>query len=294
MANARKDDLHIDDPALEGGDWVFRKDGQVFGPLSSREIAKLLYRGQLDARTPVSSGDGRWTPVGDVPLFLVHARKAEAALRVEREVTGARELARRRSRRAAVAITVSAVLLVGGAVGGAYWVAKQKSEIPPELQGFPPGITVASAARVGVGRRAAEEDEVEVAIEPEAGRPGRRAPGAAGAPRARPGSAADVGEGDLVVAQFDSRKIQSVVGREQRTLAPCFKAESDRSPDFQGDIPIEFAIGNDGRVASLWIDEPRFKNGALRECLERALGAWRFDAFPGQRPTVSLAFHIGR
>ena len=37
-----------------------------------------------------------------------------------------------------------------------------------------------------------------------------------------------------------------------------------------------------------------FKDGPLRECLLKALGAWRFDPFPGQRPTVSLAFGIGR
>ncbi len=95
-------------------------------------------------------------------------------------------------------------------------------------------------------------------------------------------------------AQFDGRKIQAVVGREQRTLVPCFRDEATRSPDFRGDVPIEFAVGNDGRVAKLWIDEPRFREGALRECLVRALAAWRFDPFPGQRPTVSLAFGIGR
>ena len=59
-------------------------------------------------------------------------------------------------------------------------------------------------------------------------------------------------------------------------------------------MPIEFAIGNDGRVAQIWIDEPRFREGPLRDCLLRTLAAWRFDPFPGQRPTVSLAFGMGR
>jgi hypothetical protein len=100
--------------------------------------------------------------------------------------------------------------------------------------------------------------------------------------------------GELVAASFDPRKIQGVVGREQRTLAPCFREEARRSPDFRGAVPIEFAIGNDGRISQLWIDEPRFKEGPLRECLLGALAAWRFDPFPGQRPTVTLAFGIGR
>jgi hypothetical protein len=101
--------------------------------------------------------------------------------------------------------------------------------------------------------------------------------------------------GDLVAApRYDAARIQAVVAREQRSLAACFREEAARSPDFRGDVPLEFAVGNDGRVAALWIDEPRFRQGPLRDCLLAALGRWRFDPFPGQRPTVSLAFRIGR
>jgi len=294
MPTGRSDELVIDDPALEGGEWLFRRSGQVFGPLSSRDLARLLYRGEIDARTPVSTGDGRWTAVGEVPLFLLHARKAEAGLRVEREVTGARALARRRGRVVAVAIGVAALLLVGGAVVGAYVVAQgTRLDTSPLLEDFGSGIRIASAARVGMGRHAPDE-EVAVPKEPEAGRPAARPPAPAPGAQPRPATAGDVGGGELVAAQFDERKIQGVVGREQRTLAPCFRAEAERSPDFRGDIPIEFAIGNDGRVAQLWIDEPRFRQGALRDCVQRALERWKFDPFPGQRPTVSLAFHVGR
>src|SRR5512141_1365385 len=90
------------DPKLEGGEWLFRRAGQVFGPIDSRALAAMLYRGEIDGATPVSSGDGAWRPVAQVPIFLVHAKKAEAGLRVEREVTGARLLKARRNRRRAV------------------------------------------------------------------------------------------------------------------------------------------------------------------------------------------------
>jgi hypothetical protein len=194
---------------------------------------------------------------------------------------------------------VAAVLLVAGAAGGALVFAARKAPATsPLLEDFGAGIRIASAARVGVSQRAAEEDEFEVPSE------GPRAPGAAPAkkrarpapaPGARPAAGAgSVDGGDIVAASFDARKIQTVVGREQRTLAPCFRAEAERSPDFRGDVPIEFAIGNDGKVAQLWIDEPRFKQGPLHDCLTKALAGWRFEPFPGQRPTVSLAFGIGR
>jgi len=284
--------LH-DDPRLEGGEWLFRRDGQVFGPVDSRALAAMLYRGEIDGRTQVSGGDGSWSALGQVPAFLLHVKKAEAGIRVEREVTGARQLRARAHRRRLVALVVVALVLVGGATGTALWVAARRAvDTSPLLEDFGAGIRIASAARVGVSARA--EDEFEVPVDAPAG--AAQAPRRRQRPAPAPGAGAGgrVDGGDLVAASFDPRKIQAVVGREQRGLAPCFRAEAERSPEFRGDVPIEFVIGNDGRVAQLWIDEPRFKDGPLRECLLKALGAWRFDPFPGQRPTVSLAFGIGR
>jgi hypothetical protein len=288
--------LH-DDSRLEGGEWLFRRDGQVFGPVDSRALAAMLYRGEIDGGTQVSSGDGAWSPLGQVPLFVLHVKKAEAGLRVEREVTGERALRARRNRVRLAMLAGVAVLIVGGAVGGALVIASRRaSDTSPLLQDFGAGIRIASAAKVGVSSRAAE-DEFEVppdAPSAPGAQPQKRRPRPAAAPAAAAGASGSVEGGELVAASFDPRKIQGVVGREQKSLAPCFRAEAERSPDFRGDVPVEFAIGNDGRVAQLWIDEPRFKSGPLRECLLKALAAWRFDPFPGQRPTVSLAFGIGR
>jgi len=289
----------LDDPRLEGGEWLFRRGGQVFGPVDSRALAAMLYRGELDPSSPISTGDGVWRPVVEVPIFLVHARKAAAAHQVEREVTGARLLRERSHRRRTMALAAGAVLLVVAAGGAAFLAASRGPETSPLLEDFGAGIGLASAARVGTGPRAAAADElVDVPMDaPRGAAPVRRTPASATA-RA-PGDAGrpegDVEGGDLVAApRYDAAKIQAVVAREQRTLAACFRAEAERSPDFRGDVPLEFAVGNDGRVAALWIDEPRFREGALRDCLQGALARWRFDAFPGQRPTVSLAFRIGR
>jgi hypothetical protein len=283
-----------DDPTLEGGEWLFRRRGEVFGPVDSRTLAAMLYRGEIDPGTPVSTGDGAWLPVSEVPAFRVHARKADAALRVEREVTGARLLRARRSRRKAIALALAAVLIVAGAGAVAYLLTARGDSASPLLEDFGEGIRVASAARIAVSRRAAEDDEIEIALDPRApAAPGARADRSVARPPQRRGGEV-AGGAELVAAQFDVRRIQAVVNREQRTLAPCFREEAARTADFRGDVPIEFAIGNDGRVAALWIDEPRFREGPLRACLTRVLAGWRFDPFPGQRPTVQIAFRIGR
>ncbi len=288
----------LDDPALDGGDWLFRRSGEVFGPVDSRSLAGLLYRGEVDGATPVSRGDGRWQPLSEVDLFRLHARKAQAALRVEREVTGARQLRRRRRRRTAVMVLALSVGVVAGAGVAARLLSSRWGAASPLLEDFGEGLRIASARVVAGGRRAAED--VEVDLSPVQGAAGsRRAersprPAARTAAAAGTASSAPAGEGELVAAHFDVGRIQAIVNREQRTLVPCFREEAARTIDFRGEVPLEFAIGNDGRVATLWIDEPRFKEGPLRDCLTRSLAAWRFDPFPGQRPTVVLSFSIGR
>lgn len=285
-----------DDPALAGGEWLFRRRGEVFGPVDSRALAAMLYRGEIDAGTPISPGDGAWRPVGEISTFVVHARKAEAALRVEREVTGARLLRRKKSRRRNVALLAGAALLLVGGVAAGFALAP-RSAVSELTEDFGGGISVVSRAQVAVSSRA-PDDELEIPIDPVAPAAGPLASAATArrdrpAPRGAPSGTVTDGD-DLVEQRFDPAHIQAVVNREQRTLVPCLREQAARDPELDGDVPLEFAVGNDGRIAALWIDDPRFKGGKLEQCLRAALAAWRFEPFPGQRPTVKLAFRIGK
>jgi hypothetical protein len=281
-------------PAQSGREWLFQRSGQVFGPVGTADLIQMLYRGELNGETPIAGDDGAFRPLSEIPSFLVHAKKAEAQLRVEAEVTGAR-LLRRRQRlwRIATAALLSLVLL-GAGTYGAYWLATVKpwQKRSALLEDFGDGISLVMPARVGGGHHAAAEVDVPV------GTPFATAPGEGSAPRRAQAPAPTAGksaasQSAVVVAHYDQSHIQALTQHEQPTLVPCLRAESKRSPDFKGDIPIEFAIGNDGRVTLLWIDEPRFKHGELFDCLLRTLKTWPFRPFSGERPTVSLSFRIG-
>ncbi len=285
--------LETTDPARE---WLFKADGQVFGPVREDDFVELILQGKVGAATEVAREDGVWRPLGTAAGFLVHLRKAEARARVEAEVTGSRKLARRRSARQVTAAALALLVLVGAAGAGAWFLAirrpwEKRSSL---LDDFGDGIAV-GAVRVGSGPRAAAgaRSEDEIAI-PDADATPHGAPARPRrvASAARPGGSAQ--GGDLVLAQYDSARIQGVVARRQGSLAPCLREEARRSPEFAGEIPIEFAVGNDGKVATLWIDEPRFKSGPLRDCILGKLREWSFDSFPGQRPVVSIAFRMGR
>jgi hypothetical protein len=273
-------------------EWTFQRDGQVFGPVSQARLREMMFAGEVDAHTPVSEDGGRYRLLSEVGRFLVDLRKAEAQLRVEREVTDSRRLVARKRRLRRAAVAALAVLSLAGGLGGAAWLASARpwQRRSALLEDFGQGIAISMPARIGAGRAPMAEPE-DVAVPVEEGKP---APARSARPPRRPRAAAPRPAGDeLVLAHWDQTDIQAVVAREQRSLAPCLRAESHRSPDFAGEIPIEFAIGNDGRVGSLWIDEPRFKSGSLHSCLLAALQGWRFKPFPGQQPVVALAFRVG-
>jgi hypothetical protein len=274
-----------------GREWLFKSEGQVFGPVPEAQLLELLYQGRVGAATEVAGDDGRWCPLARIPGFLVHVKKAEAHQRVSAEVTGARKLAQRRSTLRSTAALAGIAALVLLAASGAWLLATKRpwERRSALLADFGEGIVLGSV-QVGAGR-ADRQDEVAVPEVPEPGAATAR-PKRAGPARARANGVAE--GGDLVLAQYDPRRIQDVVARQQSSLAPCLRAEAQRSPDFSGNIPIEFAVGNDGRVTQLWIDEPIFKSGPLRDCILDKLRAWAFDPFPGERPIVSLAFKIGR
>jgi hypothetical protein len=293
------------DIAAATREWLFKSEGQVFGPVPEPQLVELLLQGRLTGQTPISGSDGAWHPLRDVPGFLVHLRKAEAKARVEAEVTGARSIARRRGALQGALLALAALLLVGLFGAGAFFLAVRRpwERRSALLEDFGDGIAV-STARIGAGARASAADD-EIAIPevppggagaPEGAAPAakRRVASAARPPPRAAGSASGTAEGgDLVMAQYDPARIQAVVARRQSSLAACLREEAHRSPEFAGDIPIDFAVGNAGRVVALWIDEPRFKSGELRDCLLRRLKEWEFDRFPGQRPVVSLSFRIG-
>jgi hypothetical protein len=295
MPSTAEASIEIDDPSLDGHDWLFQRDGQVYGPVDGRALAGLLYRGEISGATLVSTGDGAWRRLVEVGPFLVHVHKAEAAQRVDREVTGARLLQARKARTRTAGLVAAAALLVGGAAGVAFLLGGGGGGRSRLLDDFGAGITVAVPARVAVARATAV-DEVEVALG-EAARPARPAaprPGPAPAEAraaGRPSGAVEGGE--LVETQFDAGRIQAVVSEQQRTLARCLRELSAREPDFTGEVPLEFTVGNEGRVVRVAVTDPRLRQGTLRDCFEQVLSGWSFDRFPGQRPTVSLTFRVG-
>ncbi len=280
------------DLGTSGGEWLFRHGELVLGPVPAHRIVDKLYVGEITGSTEISLlGDGHFMRLSEVDFFKLHLAKAEAKLRVDAVAHAARAKgARKRNLRVGMVAVVSLVF-AGAAATLAKYLAIHKPWKNADELAFanisvePPTITLAQA-------RTASEELVDYP-----GRAGgkvlrKSADKSLDRPRSgRSGGKVDEDPDGLQTAQFDREAINSVVAAKQKTLYPCLAREV-KEPSAK--IPIEFVIGNDGRVSTLWVDHPAFKEGALRECLLRELQKWPFKPYPGEQATVGLSFKVGK
>ncbi len=286
-------------PAARGpsltGEWLFQRDGQVFGPVRGAGIVALLASGAVTSTTRVRREAEPWRPLAEVAELRPWLEEWQARARMEAEARSmrARERTRSAGRWAVALLAIGGVVAIVVTAVGALALKRPWERRSALLEGFELSVTIGSARVAGGTSRGGEIAVPEVAHAGRDGRPRGRGEPREGGPAAR-APATPGGAPALVATGYDPALVEQTVARSKESLAPCLREEAERSGDFTGEIPIEFAVGNDGKVAALWIDDPRFRSGALRECLLAALRRWSFTPFEGQRPVVSLSFHVGR
>jgi hypothetical protein len=288
--NAR-DAEHAEHPL--GGEWLYRKGELVLGPVHGAQLLDKLYAGDINGQTEVALVGEGFERITQVEALRVHLAKAEAKWRVDALERRVRDRARRQ-RNVRLGILAGIALVVAGAAGAvARYMAvhgtfdKRTEEAAIAVE--PPVIRLAKARK--------QQDEM---LDYPLDKSGRRsAPGGTrvaglGARPGTPGGQDSETDDVSIEAKFDRGSIQTVISQRQRALYPCFAEEARRSPGLAERIPIEFVIGNDGQVKKLWVDNPRFAEGDLRDCLLKELQRWPFRPYEGQQATVGLSFTIGR
>jgi len=255
-----------------------------------------LYSGELTGQSEVAPvGESRFRRVAELDAFKVHLAKAEAKLRVEAQARQQQVKARRGRTAVIGAVAAAALVVAGGAAVAARYFAVHN---PFRSADDSDGISV-EPPRIALARAHPRDDDELIAYsgakrpEPTAGKaPLASRTGTAPGPKAG-GPAPEVEPDGLQTAQFDQGAINSVVNANQRKLFVCFREESQRTPSFAAKIPLEFVIGNNGRVSKLWVDHPSYKTGPMADCLLRELQKWPFKPYEGEQATVSLSFTVG-
>lgn len=291
------------EPALSAsGDWLFKEGELILGPVQGGQIVQRLFSGEMDRNSFVSPmGENQFRRIAEVEAFQVALAKAEAHRKVDAAARAEQaRVSRSRNVRLAVVATVALVVAAGAAVGARYLAVHN-----PFKTGSDDGFGDISVEAPTIALASSRRSEEELIDYPVGGKPGAGAKrtgsggGRPGAP-ARPsgsggGKLSDPTEDPdgMQVAQFDQGAINAVVTSHQRSLFTCFREEAARNPGFAAKIPLEFVIGNNGRVSKLWVDHPSYKTGPMADCLLRELQKWPFKPYEGENATVSLSFNIG-
>ncbi|WP_408890529.1 AgmX/PglI C-terminal domain-containing protein [Myxococcus faecalis] len=291
------------------GQWLFRHGDLVLGPVSGSVIVEKLKTGELTPESPLAlAGERDFHPMREVEPFKVHVALSEARARVDAAVLVERE---KNHKRVLVLGGVAAGLaLVLGTVG--IYVARNAAVHgwfgEDEFEGIEMEAPVIRVAQARQDDEELFDYPTQGAVKPgtpagtkptgaSTGKPTAVASASRTDDRRPPRPAGSVGtdpDGMEVAQQFDQSAINRVVAGNKSTLFKCFKEEAERSPGLAAKIPLEFVIGNDGKVNKLWVDNPQFKKGPLYECLLTELQKWPFRAYEGERATVGLSFNIGK
>ncbi len=289
--------------------WLFRQGDLILGPVPPKQIVDKLYSGELSAASEIQlMGSGQFVKLSEVPDFKVHLAKAQAQARVHADDIAHKASQKKKLIR--IVSILSAVLIVigvGVAVLGQYLAVHSSTKSAEELAW---GDITIDAPVISRAKRTTDEELVDYQRDTT----GKKTPGTTAAaagttgkspgktPGTTPGAVAAAGtaknepkmgaadsEG-LSMGEIDQEGINQVIARNKPTLISCLQAVS--KPGMKAKIPIEFAIGEGGKVGKVWVDNPDFKGGPLTECLLEKLQKWPFT--PKQAgATISLAFNIG-
>jgi hypothetical protein len=301
------------DTDLSEQEWLFRQGDLVLGPLSGQQLVEKLYTGEMTADTLIAPPGVRdFMRMGDVEDFKVHVARAQAKARVDADVRAERA---RTLRKRLIIGGISAAVTVALAIGAwqaARWAAVHGpgGDEEDEFAGISvdlPTITLAQARKDDQDliayptnsprpeKTGTESPRPKPPPTPGSTTPSTPAAAVASRTEKKPASTASAEPDGLQVStEFDQGAINKVVKNNQKTLFRCLKEEAERQPGLFAKVPIEFVIGNDGKVSKLYVDNPQYKKGPLYDCLLTELQKWPFKAYNGERASVGLAFTVGK
>jgi outer membrane biosynthesis protein TonB len=294
---------------LDDQQWLFRQGDLVLGPMSGQQLVEKLYTGEMTGNTLIAPPGARdFVPMAEVAVFKVHVARAQAKARVDAEQRAERQ---RVMRKRLILGSIAAAVTV--ALGVVAWQVARWAAVhgPGGEEDEYAGITVELPTITLAQKRKDSEDLIaypsssgsrpaESKPKPPVAAPGSTTPTLpAGAVAAKTekkppsGTVTTDPDGLQMATEFDQASINKVVQNNQKTLFRCLKEEAARRPGFAAKVPIEFVIGNDGRVTKLWVDHPQLKQGPLYECFLTELKKWPFKPYKGELASVNLAFKVG-
>jgi hypothetical protein len=288
--------------------WVYQHEGQLFGPITAKELLEMLYDGALDFDSLVAPDGSELKPVRRFGVFRAHREKIESHRAQIRTAEARVQRERRRLRRRialALAFAVS-VLVVGGAGLRSYMrtsrqaeaeraKALQEARLREEIDGLLARVTVEPPLAPlidGESSPAAKADgEDSTPRDRNEGRSAR----AARRRRRAAARAAAAGRPAAAGAELSDAEILQGIGRALPRFKRCIVGQIQRdSASIRDRIVLRFTIGNDGRVRDFSLADRILRASPLQSCLKDQLASVQWRSFRGEVRNVEYPIRINR
>src|SRR5687768_3966960 len=79
-------------PPPDAGEWLFKDNEQVLGPVPAEMLVSKLYEGHVNADTPVAREVGQWKPLREVSFLGAHVPRARQKLALDTAIRERAEL----------------------------------------------------------------------------------------------------------------------------------------------------------------------------------------------------------
>jgi hypothetical protein len=321
-----------DDDDATKGDWLFKQNDMVLGPVTAIVLVERIKAGEMSADTPIARDGQPFKPMKLIALF----REAHEAT-VERKKREAEERAYNSAVRRAK--TMRALLLVvlflgpagAGAVGGhvlmlkqpwdktGEWIAKAPPLVdlppkPPEVKKVEPP-TPRNDDNASDNNGSDNNDDKRIARNDDdrrgsKGNKGKKGDDKKGDDKKGDDKKGDDKKGDDPPADKGGDKGFVKELTNEQAVAPlkdpsvkgplgsCFKAEIASNPDMFPDgatsvvINLAYTITEEGRSANVAIQNRELRTRPVQDCVKKALANARWPRFEGERKNVSVPFNI--
>lgn len=269
--------------------WLYQQQGQVFGPVKSKELLQMLYEGEIDAETPIAVEDGEFQPLRRIGVFRAHLPKVEKHREEVREAEAQhRRVAKDRLVKRATLIGATVLVVVTAAVAVPWYVISTR-EAQAEAD---------KVEREDALRKELDDLLASVTIEPPllalvdepapTGKKKRRKRRGGGAVARFSGGAVKTGE-------LTRQEIMAGVARAFSGFKRCIVQQMQRDPESVSDqIVLRFSVNNAGRAQNVSLKDRFLRRSDLNTCMSGQLQKVRWRAYKGEVRNVDYPITVGR
>jgi len=270
-----------------GDGWMYKIDGNVYGPITAQELLEELYRGEIGDDTLVCPEGGKFRPIHEFEVLADHIEQAKvhrAQANAIREKARADKVARTRRRLLLLTVTL---VLAGGAFALTIGMIRdyrsekiadaQEAELKGELAQLLKTVSIEpplvletpkrkNAQRSNKNRRKTKKSNKQ----------------------------SHKSNGPVSTEKLSQGEVMAGVGAVFGQFKNCIVRQIQRDPDsVPARLTLSFMIKNNGNVASPSLDDRILRKSPMMGCMSKAILSVKFRRFKGEVRNVEYPITIG-